>query len=389
MPKSATVLWPLQPRPMLETDQLLRYWTLTQWQANLLVLMHLVGAGLLGAVRPAAGRIRLGVYDIDLAHAEVMDLLRFVREVAEEHLRSGDAQRRGNAIHATRRLVDGRVTHTVPRDITNASLAVFGQGLQHNSAGMPAGTFLTNVHMTGLRPAGRTTTEGQGPAGGQSPGAQTAAPPAQRGETTIEKEETAETASGIRQGEPRYGMNINQVVMHQVAQEHETRYHNRNMVAVIVSRAQGGEIPDESRIFLANLDRQEANRSVAAIAYTQMRDDMLAVPKAQRDGERSDMTVVGYHPNVANQYGGRLLTNELRGAAQPADEPGRSPVSAQVREQIEREMRYIIMWVRTMKVEAMFSEGMSREEKLGFIRERIRDTIQSGAQGRPLMPPRS
>ena len=36
--------------PMLETDQLLRYWTLTQWQANLLVLMHLAGAGLLGLV---------------------------------------------------------------------------------------------------------------------------------------------------------------------------------------------------------------------------------------------------------------------------------------------------------------------------------------------------
>lgn len=35
---------------MLETDQLLRYWTLPQWQANLLVLLHLVGAGLLGLV---------------------------------------------------------------------------------------------------------------------------------------------------------------------------------------------------------------------------------------------------------------------------------------------------------------------------------------------------
>ncbi len=35
---------------MLETEQLLRYWTLSQWQANLLVLMHLVGAGLLGLV---------------------------------------------------------------------------------------------------------------------------------------------------------------------------------------------------------------------------------------------------------------------------------------------------------------------------------------------------
>lgn len=33
---------------MIETEQLLRYWTLPQWQANLLVLMHLVGAGLLG-----------------------------------------------------------------------------------------------------------------------------------------------------------------------------------------------------------------------------------------------------------------------------------------------------------------------------------------------------
>jgi len=35
---------------MIETEQLLRYWTLSQWQANLLVLMHLVGAGLLGLV---------------------------------------------------------------------------------------------------------------------------------------------------------------------------------------------------------------------------------------------------------------------------------------------------------------------------------------------------
>ncbi|MFG6439319.1 MgtC/SapB family protein [Roseateles sp. LKC17W] len=35
---------------MLETDQLLRYWTLPQWQANLLVLLHLAGAGLLGLV---------------------------------------------------------------------------------------------------------------------------------------------------------------------------------------------------------------------------------------------------------------------------------------------------------------------------------------------------
>lgn len=35
---------------MLETEQLLRYWSLTQWQANLLVLLHLVGAGLLGLV---------------------------------------------------------------------------------------------------------------------------------------------------------------------------------------------------------------------------------------------------------------------------------------------------------------------------------------------------
>lgn len=31
---------------MIETEQLLRYWTLSQWQANLLVLMHLAGAGL-------------------------------------------------------------------------------------------------------------------------------------------------------------------------------------------------------------------------------------------------------------------------------------------------------------------------------------------------------
>lgn len=35
---------------MLEADQLLRYWTLPQWQANVLMLLHLVGAGLLGLV---------------------------------------------------------------------------------------------------------------------------------------------------------------------------------------------------------------------------------------------------------------------------------------------------------------------------------------------------
>jgi putative Mg2+ transporter-C (MgtC) family protein len=35
---------------MIETEQLLRYWSLPQWQANLLVLMHLLGAGLLGLV---------------------------------------------------------------------------------------------------------------------------------------------------------------------------------------------------------------------------------------------------------------------------------------------------------------------------------------------------
>lgn len=35
---------------MLEADQLLRYWTLSQWQANLLMLLHLLGAGLLGLV---------------------------------------------------------------------------------------------------------------------------------------------------------------------------------------------------------------------------------------------------------------------------------------------------------------------------------------------------
>jgi putative Mg2+ transporter-C (MgtC) family protein len=35
---------------MLEADQLLRYWTLPQWQVNLLMLLHLVGAALLGLV---------------------------------------------------------------------------------------------------------------------------------------------------------------------------------------------------------------------------------------------------------------------------------------------------------------------------------------------------
>ncbi len=35
---------------MLDADQLLRYWSLPQWQANLLMLMHLLGAGLLGLV---------------------------------------------------------------------------------------------------------------------------------------------------------------------------------------------------------------------------------------------------------------------------------------------------------------------------------------------------
>ncbi len=35
---------------MFDADQLLRYWSLPQWQANLLMLMHLVGAGLLGLV---------------------------------------------------------------------------------------------------------------------------------------------------------------------------------------------------------------------------------------------------------------------------------------------------------------------------------------------------
>lgn len=35
---------------MLELDQLLRYWIGSQWQANVLVLMHLLGAGVLGLV---------------------------------------------------------------------------------------------------------------------------------------------------------------------------------------------------------------------------------------------------------------------------------------------------------------------------------------------------
>ena len=35
---------------LLDLDHLLRYWTLTQWQANVLMLLHLLGAMVLGLV---------------------------------------------------------------------------------------------------------------------------------------------------------------------------------------------------------------------------------------------------------------------------------------------------------------------------------------------------
>ena len=35
---------------LLDLDHLLRYWTATQWQANVLMLLHLLGAMILGLV---------------------------------------------------------------------------------------------------------------------------------------------------------------------------------------------------------------------------------------------------------------------------------------------------------------------------------------------------
>ena len=35
---------------LLDLDQLLRYWTAEQWQANVLMLLHLMGAMLLGLI---------------------------------------------------------------------------------------------------------------------------------------------------------------------------------------------------------------------------------------------------------------------------------------------------------------------------------------------------
>lgn len=141
---------------------------------------------------------------------------------------------------------------------------------------------------------------------------------------------------------------------------------------MLLRRARGEPLSDDDRLFLANLDRQEVNRSPAALAFNQMRDEMLE--RLPPDAAPRD--VIMNHPNVARQEGGELLTRQMAGRALSPEQ------TREANAELQRELKYIKQWLKTM--DFVFPENASKAQKFEFVKEQLRQVIQRSAARPPL-----